>query len=184
VTALAYSLLAVMLLSEPTKKVDVKTAAAVSEDADRVEVAERPLQPAKAEFADIRSVRSDFDRKNGVAFFEQDVIVVYGDDYTLCADNVYAFFAASNQLSRIVAVGHVTITNEMRVGSCAMATYRRRKGEIEMFGGGDGKLAHLSEGGKNGSELDGTRIKFWIDSEQIEVDNSTVTTQAGGGKVL
>ena len=74
-----------------------------------------------ASFARIRSASSDFDRKAGVVLYEGNVFVEYGRDYTLNADRVFAFLAASNRLSRIVADGHVVISNGARVGTCALA---------------------------------------------------------------
>ena len=134
---------------------------------------------ANASFARIRSASSDFDRKAGVVLYEGDVFVEYGRDYTLNADRVFAFLAASNRLSRIVADGHVVISNGARVGTCALATYRKAKGEIEMFGE-KGTRAHLVERGENASELAGDRIRFWLDAEQVEVSNAALATEHDG----
>ena len=48
-----------------------------------------------------------------------------------------------------------------------------------MFGA-DGKPAHLVEQGEDASELEGSRIKFWLDSEQVEVENSKIRVETGG----
>lgn len=87
--------------------------------------------------ARITSQRSDFDREANVVMFEGDVVARYSSDYTMCADRLYMFFSGTNELSRVVALGNVSITNATRSGDCAMATYRRKKGEVEMFGKGD-----------------------------------------------
>ncbi len=128
----------------------------------------------------IRSRSSDFDRKAGVILFEGGVCIEYGNDYTLCADRVFAFLSASNRISRVVATGGVSITNELRVGTCAMATYRRKRGEIDMFGERGGAKARLVENGNRASELQGDRIRFWIDSEQVQVENSAIRAEHGG----
>ncbi len=133
-----------------------------------------------ASFARIRSVSSDFDRKAGVILYEGGVFVEYGRDYTLNADRVFAFLAASNRLSRIVADGHVVISNGARVGTCALATYRKAKGEFEMFGDKAGTKAVLVERGDRASELAGDRIRFWLDAEQVEVSNATLATEHDG----
>lgn len=177
-------LLAVMLLTDPSEIIDAEAAALVSADADRVEVVSRNGSPTARKSARITSITSDFDRKQGVALFEGNVKVVYSDDYTMCSDALYAFLAGSNELSRVVAVGHVVITNETRIGTCAMATYRRRKSEIEMFGDGGSALARLIETGDDASELEGSRIRFWLDSEQVEVENSRITVEEEGNKKL
>ena len=181
-TSVLSSLLGVMLLLDPNEVIDETAAAVVSEDADRVEIRGRREE---VKSANIRSRTSDFDRKEGVVMFEGDVVVTYSKDYTMCADRLFMFLSKSNELSRVVAIGHVAITNETRNGTCAMATYRRRKGEIEMFGDGKGTLARLVENGDDASEVEGGRIRFWLDAEQVEVEDSRLTTETkGSAKVL
>ena len=181
-TSVLSTLLGVMLLLDPNEVIDETAAAVVSEDADRVEIrGERE----EVKSANIRSRTSDFDRQEGVVMFEGDVVVTYSKDYTMCADRLFMFLSKSNELSRVVAIGNVTITNETRTGTCAMATYRRRKSEIEMFGDGKGVLAHLVERGDDASAVEGSRIRFWLDAEQVEVENSRLTTETKGeAKVL
>ena len=124
---------------------------------------------------------SDFDIGSGVVMFEGDV-VGRSDDFTICAEKFYAFLVGTNELSRIVTVGDVSITNGARVGTCAMATYRRAKGEIEMFGDGKAnRLACLKETAASMRMLEGTRIRFWVESEQVEVENSRITAEGRGG---
>lgn len=130
----------------------------------------------------IRSVSSDFDRRAGVILFDGAVVAEYGDGYTLCADRAFAFLAASNRLSRVVASGDVVISNGLRVGTCALAAYRKAKGEIEMFGERGGARARLSERGDRASDVEGDRIRFWLDAEQVEVSNSRISTEHEGKK--
>ena len=94
---------------------------------------------------------------------------------------LFMFLSKSNELSRVVALGHVVVTNAQRSGACAMATYRRRRGEIEMFGDGKGALARLVDGGEDASVLEGERIKFWVDAEQVEVDCSRISVEQRKG---
>ena len=177
----AYSLLAVMLLTDPFDEIDEAAAAAISEDADRVEV--RGLKE-EVHSASITSRTSDFDRNEGVAMFEGDVVVRYSDDYQMCADRLFMFMSRSNELSRVVAVGNVTISNDTRIGTCSMATYRRRKSEIEMFWDGKSLPARLVENGDDASEIAGTRIRFWLDAEQVEVENAEIGVRQNGGMKL
>ncbi|MBO5751415.1 MAG: hypothetical protein J6R80_03320 [Kiritimatiellae bacterium] len=141
------------------------------------------LKPAddKPQSARIRSLSGDYDRTAGVMLFEGDVLSEYAGEYTMKAESLYAFFAHSNVISRIVALGDVTITNKTRVGKCAMATYRNQAREIEMFGKG-GAPATLVENAEGGSELKGESIKFWVDAEQVEIKNSEIVTGPLGGK--
>lgn len=174
--AVLSSLLAVMLLTDPSDVIDAAAAAAISEDADKVNIRGAAEEVKRAS---IRSRTSDFDRKAGVVMFEGDVFVRYSDDYSMSAEQLYMFLSKSNELSRVVALGSVVISNDTRVGTCAMATYRRKKREIEMFWDGQSTLARLVERGDDKSEVAGTRIKFWIDSEQVEVENSQIQVNQG-----
>ena len=134
-----------------------------------------------AQAARIAGRTGDFDIGSGVVMFDGSV-VGRSDDFTICADRFYAFLSGTNDLSRIVTVGDVSITNGARVGTCAMATYRRRRGEIEMFGDVRAKTpACLRETGSGARTLEGARIRFWIDSEQVEVEQSRITSEGKGG---
>ena len=176
------SLLAVMLITEPEATPDAGRAAAISADADRVYERSAKDGPDVIKSARIRAERSDFDRKAGVAMFEKNVLVEYADDYDLHADRLFVFMTGSNVLSRIVALGHVAITNDSRVGSCAMATYLKQAGEIEMYGGEDGTLARLTDVSDGGNAVEGAKIRFWLDSEQVEIENSGIKVRQGKEK--
>ena len=180
-TAFIPALLAVMLLDGPDAVVDAAAAAAISEDANRVEIRGQGEEPKVGESLKVTSRSSDFDRREGVVMFEGDVVVQYANDCTMCSDRLYLFLAGSNELSRVVALGNVSITNDTRTGTCPMATYRRRKNEIEMRGNATGGLAKLVEQGNEASALEGTRIRFWLDSEQVEVEDSRILTDRKEG---
>ena len=179
--AVLQALFAVTLLLEPDEVVDAAAAAAISEDANRVATAGQKGPENEIKSARITSRTADLDRREGVVMFEGDVVVRYSNDCTMCADRLYMFVAGSNELSRVVALGNVSITNDTRAGTCAMATFRRKKSEVEMFGDGKGVLARLVESGEDSSALEGTRIKFWLDAEQVEVEDSRILTEQKGG---
>lgn len=121
----------------------------------------------------------DLDREAGLALFEGEVVVNYSAAGTMCADRLYLFMAGSNELSRVVAVGSVSITNEQRVGTCQQAVYRRAKNEIEMFGDGQSAMARLVDGAaREQNALEGEKIRYWLDTEQVEVERSTITFAA------
>ena len=134
--------------------------------------------------AKITARTADFDNTAGLVRFEGEVAARSSSGFFLGADEVFLFLQGTNELNRLVAIGGVSLTNENRFGTCAMATYRRRKGEIEMFGDGRGVLAHLEETGTAARALDGTRIKFWVDSDQAEVDNARITAEKTGDEKL
>ena len=128
----------------------------------------------------ITSERTDYDRKEGVLMFDENVFV---DDveYQLHSDQLYVFLDGTNELKRIVAIGNVAITNELRSGACSRATYTKESQKIVMLGDSEtGALAMLEDRGKNKARVEGRRITFWIDSEQVEVEGSSVSFDAGG----
>ena len=131
---------------------------------------------AGSETTRISGASADYDREAGIAVFEGDVRVEHAGEYTMNADSLYAVMSASNELGRVVAEGCVTITNGARVGTCARALYRRAAREIEMFGDGRGVRARLVDTGENPGELEGDHIRFWLDTEQVEVENSRIKT--------
>ena len=176
-TALLTSLLTVTLLLDPPTETPVAPVATTVKT-----VASSAKQEVTS--ARITSRTSDFDMKAGVVMFEGDVCVRYSEDFVMCADRLYIFLAGTNELSRVVAVGAVSITNENRVGTCAMATYRRQRGEIEMFGEGKKSLARLSDGRGGARSLEGLRIRFWLGSEQAEVEKPRITADGHGGAKL
>ena len=176
-TALLTSLLTVTLLLDPPTETPVAPVATTVKP-----VASSAKQEVTS--ARITSRTSDFDMKAGVVMFEGDVCVRYSEDFVMCADKLYIFLAGTNELSRAVAVGAVSITNENRVGTCAMATYRRQRGEIEMFGDGKKSLASLSDGRGGARSLEGLRIRFWLGSEQAEVEKPRITADGNGGAKL
>ncbi len=135
--------------------------------------------PAMPRSVKITSERTDYDRREGVIMFDKNVFVD-DDEYKMHSDQLYVFLDGTNELKRIVAIGNVAITNETRVGSCAKAAYTKSAGKVVMYGDANGVKARLADCGKRKSEVEGRKITFWIDSEQVEVEGSTVTLDAGG----
>lgn len=176
-------LFSILFLLDPDVRIDRKAAAAVSADADRVYAADAPVVETEKKMR-IVSQSGDFDRSAGVALFEGQVVVTYGDDCTLVSDQLYVFLAqGTNRLDRIVALGNVAITNAARVGTCAMARFRRKTSEIDMFGDGGDVSARFVDG-TGGSAVEGSRIRFWLDTEQVEVERSTIRAEASGRKAI
>lgn len=147
--------------------------------------AEKPKKPDAEMPRSVRitSERTDYDRREGVIMFDRNVFVEDAE-YQMHSDQLYVFLDGTNELKRIVAIGNVSITNETRVGSCAKAAYTRSVGKVVMYGDGKGVMARLADNGKRKSEVEGRKITFWIDSEQVEVEGSKVTLDTGdlGGK--
>lgn len=175
-------LLGVLLLSGPQEPDNAAVAERIRDEADAGVRGPRQVVDGEKS-ATITSVRSDFDREAKVVMFEENVRIEYAADYVMHADRLFVFMGGSNELSRIVALGHVAITNDTRVGTCAMAKFWRRTSEIEMFGDGDGTLAQMAD--ESGDVLQGSRIRFWLDSEQVDVENTEIKVKKkDGGKFL
>ena len=129
--------------------------------------------------AEISARRTDFDRKDGVVLFDGAVRVA-DSEYSLGADMLYAFLDGTNSLKRIVADGSVVVTNGTRSGSCPRAAYVKSLGRVTMYGE-PGKPAKLADDGRRHSDVEGRKISFWLDSEQVEVEGSTLTVDGVSG---
>lgn len=125
----------------------------------------------------ITSVRADYDRRDGVIFFDENV-VVEDPEFTMHADKLHVFVDQLNQLKRIVVTGHVAITNELKRGYCNRATFVKDIHRIIMFGV-PGAPARLVDDSKKRSVVEGSKITFWTDSEQVEVDAPTILLDGG-----
>ena len=157
--------------SSAVSKADKKKA----KDAKKREKADKP--PARD--AIITADRTDYDRKEGVVLFDRHVHV---DDtqYQMHADRLFLFLEGTNELKRLVAIGHVAITNEDKRAYCARATFNKKLGRVVMYSSED-ITAELREEGKKGSDVKGEKITFWLDSEQVEVENPVITMPGGIG---
>ena len=165
-------------------EVSVEKAAAEKpddEDANGKDAKKKKKSKAPARDAVITADRTDYDRKEGVVLFDRNVFVD-DEQYQMHTDRLFLFLDGTNDLKRLVAIGNVAITNENRRAYCARATFNRKLGRIVMYSS-DEITAELREEGKKGSEVKGEKITFWIDSEQVEVENPIITMPGGfGGK--
>ena len=130
--------------------------------------------------ARITSATTYYDRKEGFAYFSGNVFV---DDekYQLHADRAYVFMSGSNDLHRIVALGHVAMTNETKRAYGAKASYYRDPGMVVLYSG-DGVAAEVRDETPKGNQVvRGKKIKFWTNSEQVEVLEAEITAPSAGG---
>lgn len=158
-----------------------KVAAEKPEDMPEKKEKKAKKTKAPARDAVITADRTDYDRKEGVVLFDRNVHVD-DEQYQMHTDRLFLFLDGTNDLKRLVAIGNVAITNENRRAYCARATFNKKLGRIVMYSS-DETVAELREEGKKGSEVKGEKITFWIDSEQVEVENPVITMPGGfGGK--
>jgi len=140
----------------------------------------------RAEGRVLNSIRADYDRREGVAMFDGDVRLQGREkkqDYNLFAEQAFAFIAGSNDFRRVVALGGVKVESDGRTGECDRAVYTRRDSKIVMYGAEGGAPARLTDGGGRRNSVDGARITFWLDSEEVEVVGSSVTMETNGMKM-
>jgi lipopolysaccharide transport protein LptA len=133
---------------------------------------------------DLESASAVYDREEGVIMFDKNV-KLFESDRRISCDRAFAFLEGSNTLKRITAVGNVAFSDSSRTGGCPRADYDKSSGKLEMFSSAS-KTAFIEEFGKNKWKLEGRKIIFWLESEQVEVNNSVITAyDAGGdGKIL
>ncbi len=136
-----------------------------------------PDKAAKAETpgreAVITANRIEFDNKEGVILFDENVLV---DDerFVMRSDRLLVFMEGTNDVQQIMAVGQVSITNQNRSASCEKAVYTKKDGQIVMTGN-----ARLMRQGDEGGEVTGNRITFWLDDERMEVSPGRVVLPPG-----
>lgn len=130
----------------------------------------------------ITSDSTVYNRKEGLACFEGNVYVEDAE-YQMHADRVFLMMDGTNELNRIVAIGNVAMTNELRRAYGAKMTYSKKSGLVVLYSG-DGIVAEVRDEAKEGDQVvRGDKIRFWIDAEQVEVDNADISapSSAGGG---
>lgn len=145
------------------------------EDGEKLEAKEKKSRPVK-----ITSDSTVYNRKEGVACFRGNVFVD-DEQYQLHAERVFVMMEGTNELKRIVAIGNVAMTNEMRRAYGHKVTYSRKNGLVVLYSG-EGITAEVRDEGKEGDQVvRGGKIRFWIDSEQVEVDEADITAPASAG---
>lgn len=121
----------------------------------------------------ITAERIEFDNKEGIILFEENVLVD-DEQFIMRSERLLVFLEGTNDVHQIMAVGGVVITNESRIASCDKAVYTRKNGRIVMEG-----HARLVREGDQGGEVTGRTITFWLDDERMEVSPGRVVLPPG-----
>ena len=100
------------------------------------------------------------------------------EQYQMHADRLFVFLDGTNDLKRIVAIGNVSITNEARTASCAKAVFTKAASKIVMYGD-EASNAKLADPSQRGGVVEGKKITFWLDAEQVSVEGSSVNLPGG-----
>ena len=143
--------------------------------------------------AKITSDTTVYNRKEGIASFEGHVHVD-DEQYQMHADRVFLFFDVDNdsgstngvsraagEVRRVVAIGNVAMTNDAHRAYGAKATYSKKNGLVVLYSGDDIAAEVRDESKAQPQIVRGKRIRFWIDSEQVEVDEADLTGAAPSG---
>ena len=129
--------------------------------------------------AKISAASAYYDRMEGFAYFSGSVRV---DDaeYQLYADRAYVFMDETNDLNRIVALGHVAMTNGQKRAYGDKVTYYRHPGVVVLSSTGE-KAAELRDVTKDGDQVvRGAKIKFWTATKQVEVLKADIAAPVTG----
>lgn len=118
----------------------------------------------------ITSARIEFDYKEMVAVFDEDVRVA-NPQFLMLADRVLVFLDGTNDVKQILALGRVSMTNDIRSASCDKAVYTRATDQIVLTGN-----AALRRGGDS---VKGDRIAIWLNDERMEVSPGTFVIAPG-----
>ena len=121
-----------------------------------------------------------YDRKEGCVLFKGNVAVL-DPQYQLHADRAFVYTGATNDLRKIVALGHVAITNETKRAYWSKAAYFRESGVVVLHSG-DGIVAEVRDVTPGGERIvRGKKIKFWTGTRQVEVVEAEITAPSQGG---
>jgi hypothetical protein len=92
------------------------------------------------------------------------------------SDRLWVFLKGTNELSRIVAIGNVSLTNGTKSAFCARATYSKETARVVMFAESKEKPARLSDNsGKGEMVVRGRKITFYIDDDRVAVEDPVVS---------
>ena len=127
--------------------------------------------------AKISSSSVYYDRNEGFAYFSGRVHVE-DSKYQLHADRAYVFMNGTNELKRIVALGNVAMTNESKRAYGEKVSYYRDRGMVVLSAGEKGAAEVREETESGPRVVRGKKIKFWIESKQVEVVQAEIEAQA------
>lgn len=127
--------------------------------------------------AKVTSSTAYYDRKEGVAILTGHVFV---DDaeYAMHADKAYVFMSGTNDLKRIVAMGNVALTNGTKRAYGGKASYYRDDGLVILYAQTNAPARVVDVKPDGEQVVTGSKIKFWIGVEQVEVIDAAISAPA------
>ena len=148
-----------------------------------VDVAEVPAKTNRV--AKITAASTYYDSKEGVAYFAGNVSVD-DQEYQLHADRAYVFMdkTGTNDLKRIVAIGNVALTNDTKRAYGGKASYYHEAGMVVLYAPEEGGACEVRDEKTDPPQsVQGSKIKFWIGSEQIQVEKAVIKASVSGDGV-
>lgn len=128
--------------------------------------------------------RADYDRGAGVVMLEGSV-QVEDPEYHIASEQAFVFLEGTNGLKRVVALGGVAVRSGQREGSCDRAVYDRAAHQLTLFADpAKGVAARIADRGERKGELEGAKITFRPDDEQVEIENAVIRVETGRGSGL
>lgn len=124
----------------------------------------------------ITADRMEYNYKEAVAIATDNVRV---DDarFSLTSDRLFVFLDGTNNLSQLVVMGRVSVSNENRRAVCDKATYTKADGRLVLVG--HAKLTNIGKDGKE-SSVSGDKITIWTEDQRMEVYPRPVLTIPAG----
>ncbi len=121
----------------------------------------------------ITADRIEFDNKEGVILFDNNVLV---DDaqFVMRSEQLLVFTDGTNDIHQIMAIGSVNLTNENRSAVCDRAVYTRKDGQIVMTGN-----VKLLQHDKDTAAIEGNKITIWVDDERMLVEPGRLVLPPG-----
>lgn len=111
----------------------------------------------------ITADKIEFDNKEGVILFDQNVLVS-DPQFIMRSDRLIVFLESTNDVNQIMAIGNVSLTNENRSAKCDRAVYTRKDGQIVMTGN-----VILRQDGERSGEIHGNKMAIWLNEERMEI---------------
>ena len=119
-----------------------------------------------------------YDNKEGYAYLNGHVFVDDAD-CQLHADRAYVFTEGTNGLKRVVALGHVALTNGTKRAYGEKASYYRKSGLV-VLNAGEGAPAEVRDEAEGGAQVvRGKKIKYWVPTKQVEVQEAWIAAPRG-----
>jgi len=157
----------------------------LAKERDRRQRLERVIPKEQRQFSDrtlkIFAHSAFYDRKEGYVAFEGNVNVE-DEQYFLCSNRAFVFTDPdqTNSVKYLVALDNVAVTNGTKRAYGTKASYYRQTGMVVLHGDAKTPAIVRDESRVDDQQVIGEKIKFWINSEQVEVLKARISAPMQG----